>query len=59
VEVIVGVGPIFAEAIVDYRAAFGAVEGVCSFVKVEGIGVALTEKKRDSIKVHTGQDSDC
>ena len=58
-EVMVGVGPTLATAIVDYRAAFGVFESVYELVKVKGVGVALFEKNRDSITVDTGSDSDC
>ena len=58
-EVMVGVGPTLATAIVDYRASFGVFESVYILVKVKGIGVALIEKNRDSITVDTGSDSDC
>ncbi len=58
-EVMVGVGPTLATAIVDYRVAFCVFESVYKLVKVKGIGVALIEKNRDSITVYTGSDSDC
>ena len=58
-EVMVGVGPTLATAIVDHRAAFDVFESICELVKVKGIGVALIEKNRDSITVYTGSDSDC
>ena len=55
----VGVGPVLATAIVDFRAAFGAFESIYELVKVKGIGVALIEKNQDWITVVTGPDSDC
>ena len=58
-EVMVGVGPTLATAIVDYRAACVVFKSVHESVKVKGIGVALIEKNRDSITVDTGPDSDC
>ena len=58
-EVMVGVGPTLATAIVEYRAIFDVFESVYELVKVKGIVVALIEKNRDSITVYTGSDSDC
>jgi len=58
-EVMAGVSPTLATAIVDDRGAFGVFESIYELVKIKETGVALTAKNRDSITVDTGWDSGC
>lgn len=53
-EVLNGVGPAKAEAIVAHRKANGAFESADQLVEVKGIGLATVEKNRDRIQVGAG-----
>ena len=44
-----GIGPAKAEAIVAYRAQFGAFESAEELLEVKGVGPALLEQNRDRI----------
>ncbi|MFE8073396.1 ComEA family DNA-binding protein [Marinobacteraceae bacterium S3BR75-40.1] len=50
-EVLDGVGPAKAAAIVEYRESHGPFKAVGGITKVKGIGEATLEKNRASIKL--------
>ncbi|HBK57637.1 MAG TPA: competence protein ComEA [Xanthomonadales bacterium] len=53
-EVLNGVGPAKAEAIVAHRKANGGFESADQLAEVKGIGLATVEKNRDRIQVGAG-----
>ncbi len=50
-EVMKGVGPSKAQAIVDYRETHGPFKSVDELVQVKGIGLKTVEKNRDQLTV--------
>ncbi|HCY13219.1 MAG TPA: Fis family transcriptional regulator [Gammaproteobacteria bacterium] len=50
-EHIVGVGPVLAEAIIAYRAAYGPFQSVEDLLQVTGIGPKVLEKNTDNLQV--------
>jgi len=51
------VGPVKAEAIVDYRDQHGAFRSVEELAKVKGIGLATIEDNRDAMRVGADEPS--
>lgn len=57
-EVLVGVGPSKAEAIIAYREANGDFEYIDELINVRGIGMATVDRNRDRIALEqTGSDT--
>lgn len=50
-EALQNVGPVKAEAIVEYRDQHGAFKSVEELAKVKGIGLATIEHNRDAMRV--------
>ena len=50
-EHIVGVGPVLAEAIIAYRAAYGSFQSVEDLLQVTGIGPKVLENNTDNLQV--------
>jgi competence ComEA-like helix-hairpin-helix protein len=50
-ERLVGIGPVLAQRIVNYRAEHGAFGGIGALVAVPGIGPALLERNADRLRV--------
>lgn len=57
-EAITGVGPVKAEAIIEYREANGDFESVDQVVEVSGIGLATLENNRSRMTVGGGQSAE-
>lgn len=55
-EVLVGVGPSKAEAIVAYREANGAFEHIDELISVRGIGLSTVDRNRDRILLDSPDD---
>ena len=54
-ETVTGIGPVLAQAILDYRAEHGDFESVDELMNVRGIGSAKLDAMRDEIT--TGGDA--
>lgn len=52
---LVGVGPVLAQAIVDYREAHGPFESVDELLEVSGIGEAKLEGMRSGVTLGEGE----
>ncbi len=50
-EVMVGIGPSKAKAIVEYRQEFGAFEDVEELINVRGIGLRTVDQNRDRLSL--------
>ncbi len=54
-QVLVGIGPSKAEAIVAYREEFGQFEDVDELINVRGIGLRTVDQNRDRLSLGTDQ----
>ncbi len=50
-EILVGIGPSKAQAIVNYRQEFGAFEDVEELINVRGIGLRTVDQNRDRLSL--------
>ncbi len=46
-----GIGPVKAQAIVDYRTEHGAFESINDLTKVPGIGASIVERNKDKLSI--------
>ncbi|HEY7906219.1 MAG TPA: ComEA family DNA-binding protein [Wenzhouxiangella sp.] len=54
-QVLVGIGPSKAQAIVAYREEFGQFEDVDELINVRGIGLRTVDQNRDRLSLGAGQ----
>lgn len=47
-----GIGPVKAQAIVDYRTEHGAFESLDDLTKVPGIGASIVESNKDKLSIN-------